>query len=453
MDNASFLCMFLVVIAIMAIVPFLLRRIGIPSVISLLLVGMLMGDTGIGANLIPRMASAFDFLDPATTPERVTDIFTAFIDKSGALGLMFLMSLAGMEADFNLLKTCRRPVFWLSILTFTVPAVGGFLLYQWYFPDQIAGQLLYASLFASHSVGIVFPVVRELDLTKTRFGASVLIATVITDIASIILLAVSVQLHRQGMGTAHMVLNNTLSILDHNAGFLGNSFMPVFLGIVLVYMLVSILTVNKVGKWLIQRLNPGEDLLVTLVLLVILGAAFVGELFGINFIVGSFIAGLGLSKVIQAQGKQLFRKFESIGYGFLIPFLFVSIGMSTDFRVFAKANSLEIAALTVVVLVFTKMASGMLAMGVSGFRTRACVAAGLMTVPQLSATLTAAAIGKSIGILDEQFFNAIIILSIVTTLPVPSLVRHVVSPRRSKFVTDGVENFEAPVAVKNDELL
>lgn len=457
MSDASFLVLFLAVTAIMAVVPFLLKKVGFPSVISLLIVGMFIGDTGIGWNLIPILAKATAFLGPpgaaVETARTTTELFTTFIDKLGSLGLMFLMALAGMEADFQLLRTCRRPVGWLSALTFFVPAFGGFFLYRAYFPDQIAGQILYASLFASHSVGIVFPVIRELKLGKTRFGASVLIATVITDIASILLLAVAVQLFRQTEGSAHMVLSGTLSLLDANADLLGNGFMPVFIGIVLAYLGVTVFVVNRAGRWFVRHLAPSEDLMITLMLVVILVAALVGELFGINFIVGSFIAGLGLSRVVQAQGMLLFRRFESIGYGFLIPFLFVSIGMGTDFRVFANPGSFEITLFTILVLVCTKLFSGMAAMGISGFRTRACLAAGLMTVPQLSATLTAAAIGKSLGILDTQFFNAIIILSIVTTLPIPSLVRRIVLGRPGRFRTEGLDEFQAPGAAKEEELL
>lgn len=456
MNDSSFLVLFLAITTIMAVLPFLLRRLGIPSVISLLLVGMLIGGKGLHVDLIPRLADLFSFLGPpgenTVTAAKNTELFTTFLDKLGSLGLMFLMALAGMEADFKLIKSCRKPVSFLSILTFVIPAMGGFFVYRSFFPNELAGQLLYASLFASHSVGIVFPVMRELGLSKTRFGASVLIATVITDIASILLLAVSVQMFRLSGGTSHMVLGQTLSILDSNASALGNSFMPTFLAIVLAYLALTIVCVNKTANWLIKRMNPSEDLMITIILMVILVAAIVGELFGINFIIGSFIAGLGLARVVQSKDRLLFKRFESIGYGFLIPFLFISIGMQTDFTVFGKSGSFWITLLTVIVLIGTKIGSGFVAMKLSGFKNRAGLAAGLMTVPQLSATLTAAAIGKNIGILDSQFFNAIIILSIVTTLPIPSLVRSVIR-KGDKLPFRNVDDFDVPDVVTDSDLL
>ena len=249
-----------------------------------------------------------------------------------------------------------------------------------------------------------------------------------------------------------MVVKGTLSIFDRmDTSLLGNSFTPVFLLIVLIYLAVSICAVNFIGKWLRKVFNPGEDMLITMLLLVILATVLVGELLGINLVVGAFIAGLGLSKVVQDQDMVVFRRFESIGYGFLIPFLFVSIGMKTDFGAFTQSGNVMIILLTVVGLVVSKLLSGMIAMRCSGFNTPASFSAGLMTIPQLSATLAAAAIGKDLGILDTQFFNTIIILAVVTTLPVPSLVRFVIEKGKVSF--EDVEQVPHPRVVRDEELL
>jgi len=456
MSDGAFLIMFMAFTGVMGLVPFVLRRFNIPTVISLLLVGMLIGPTGIGFNLVEHMAQWLSFLGKpgmeTETAAATSEAFMLIINSLGSLGLMLLMALAGMEADFKLIRSVRKPVTLLTIFTFLVPAVAGYWVFWYFNPDDLAGKLLYASLFASHSVGIVFPVMRELKLSKSRFGAAVLISTVLTDIASIILLAVSVQLHRQSKQVSHMVVNSTLSIFDHvSSEFWGNSFVPVFLLIVILYLLISVFAVSFIGKALQKYFQPGEDMLITFVILVILVTVIVGELFGINLVVGAFIAGLGLARVVQQRDMLLFRRVESIGYGFLIPFLFVSIGMKTDFTVFGQSGNLLIVLLTVVGLVGSKMISGYTAMKLSGFSSSQGLAAGLMTVPQLSATLAAAAIGKDLGMLDEKFFNAIIILSIVTTLPIPSLVKLVISRSKADFTeADGVM---LPNVVKDDNLL
>ena len=72
-------------------------------------------------------------------------------------------------------------------------------------------------------------------------------------------------------------------------------------------------------------------------------------------------------------------------------------------------------------------------MRISGFDNAKGLCAGLMTVPQLSATLAAAAVALNLKMLSEDFFNAIVFLSLMTTLPVPTLVRYVIAHYHIQF--------------------
>ena len=448
MTSDAFLIIFLVFIACITFFPALLKRWGIPGVISLMIVGILAGPNAL--NMLSHLTNGLHFLG---TPEVVYNNFSFFISALGSLGLVFLMSLAGMEADFKLIDTVKKPVTYLSILTFLLPAVTGYFVYAYFKPDDLPGKLLYASLFASHSVGIVFPVIRELNLSKTKFGASVLISTIITDVASIILLAVSVQLRKQQLPLTE-VSNSGLSLFNYiDPKFFGNWFLPIFLIIVLVYMAASVFIVHRAGKWIISKIDD-KDALITIFLFIIMTTVLVGELLGVNLIVGAFIGGMGLSSLISHQtvGRDVFRKFEGIGYGLLIPFLFISIGMDTDLRVFNSVGNLQILLFTIIGLVASKVFSGLLAMKLSGYSTAKGFCAGLMTVPQLSATLAAAAVGKDLGMLDDHFFNAIVILSIVTTLPIPSLVRGIIYGKKLTFDPVKEEVYTIPRSI-NDDLI
>jgi Kef-type K+ transport system membrane component KefB len=124
--------------------------------------------------------------------------------------------------------------------------------------------------------------------------------------------------------------------------------------------------------------------------------------------------------------------------------------MKTDFSAFTQGGNLPIILFTVLGLVLSKVLSGFIAMKCSGFNTPASLSAGLMTIPQLSATLAAAAIGKDLGILDTQFFNTIIILAVVTTLPIPSLVRWVIEKGNVAFEE---ADTQAPGVVREEDLL
>ncbi|MEA4862736.1 MAG: cation:proton antiporter [Victivallaceae bacterium] len=432
MNNDFFLIIFLVFMVVMTVSPLALRRFNIPAVIALLLVGMVLGPHGL--DLVRLLAELFGFLSPDATPLIVNHV-NNLINSLGVLGLVFLMALAGTEADFNSISQVKKPTIMLSVMTFLIPALAGYYVYAYFRPDDLPGKLLYASLFASHSVGIVFPVIRELKIAKTKFGVSVLMSTVVTDIASIVLLAMAVQMRRQdGVGSTH----RTLSIFDSYPGIFGDYFMIGFLVVVVLYLALALVTVPWLANLFFRVIDAGEDGLVTTLLMIIAGVVLVGEVLGINLVVGAFAAGLALAPFLRRRERNdIFRKLEGIGYGFLIPFLFISIGMETNFAVlFTKGSitgNMAIILLTVIGLVVSKIGSGFLALRISGFPSAQGFCAGLMTVPQLSATLAAASIGKSLGILDTNFFNAVVVMSIVTTLPVPTLVRILIKRKHIEF--------------------
>ncbi len=76
-------------------------------------------------------------------------------------------------------------------------------------------------------------------------------------------------------------------------------------------------------------------------------------------------------------------------------------------------------------------------MRLAGFSNPKGICAGLMTGPQLSSTLAAAAVALQLNMLEARFFNAIVCLSILTTIPVPTLVRLLIVKKHITF--DAIE--------------
>ncbi len=430
MGGLTFLILFLLLMTLAALVPQLLRRFHIPAVVSMMITGMAIGPQAL--DLIGRLNAAIGRGYP-------TEQLYAVIDAMGLLGLVFLMALAGMEVNLRILLSEKKAVALLSVFTFAIPAAAGYAVYASFAPLDILGSWVYASLFASHSVGIVFPVIRELNVVRTRFGVAVLASTVITDLLSLILLAIVVQLKRHESGGEVL---GSISVFDQvDPALFGSTFVPLFVFVVSLYVLVSVWVLPVLLRRLLAHLEPNDDSRVTFFLMGLLIIVFIGELIGVNIIVGAFIAGIAFVRVptFHDRGRILHRKIEGIGYGFVIPFLFLSIGMKSDLSVLAEApQNLWIVVLTVVGLVGSKVFSGWAGLRLAGFSHKKAVCAGLMTVPQLSATLAAAAVALELNLLSPVFFNAIVVLSIVTTIPVPILVRLMIVKGRIQF--DQVED-------------
>jgi Kef-type K+ transport system membrane component KefB len=439
MAGLTFLVIFLLLMVLIATIPQILKRFHIPSVVAMMLVGIV-----IGPNALDLIRTLNHFLGRGYPTEQIYVV----IDAMGLLGLVFLMALAGMEVNLQILSSERRAVKWLSILTFAIPAAAGYAVYTIFDPSDTIGKWVYASLFASHSVGIVFPVLRELKAVRTRFGVAVLASTVITDIASLILLAICIQFKRHEIPGR---VTGSISIFDHiNAQFLGPWFPIIFVLVIMVYIVLSVWFVPLVARRMFTKLHPNDDARITFFLAGVLVVIFIGELIGVSLIVGAFIAGMAIvrAKAFHDGEHILHKKIEGIGYGFIIPFLFLTIGMKTDLRiVFAAWENIAIVGITLFALIFSKIFSGWLGMRLAGFNNKKGLCAGLMTVPQLTATLAAAAVALQLQMIGPVFFNAIVFLSIGTTLPIPSLVKLFIIKGKIRF--DAVEDrlavaFEPP---------
>ncbi len=425
MAGLTFLIMFLLLIALTAIIPQALRRLHIPGVVSILLIGIVIGPNGI--DLIRKLNHFLGRGYP-------TDQLYLVLEAMGLLGLAFLMALAGMEVNLRILLSEKKAVTWLSVLTFTIPALAGYFVYSLFEPDDTIGKWVYASLFASHSVGIVFPIIRELKIMRTRFGVAVLASTVITDIASLILLAVCIQLKRHQIPSR---VAGSISIFDHiDPALLGPWFIVAFIAVVLGYIGLSLWLVPVAARSIFGRLHPDDDTRLTFFLSGVLAVVFLGELIGVSIIVGAFVAGMAIVRAptFHDRGRILHKKIEGAGHGVLIPFLFLTIGMRTDLSIlFSAWENSAIVIATVVGLVVSKVGSGWVAMRLSGFTNKKGLCAGLMTVPQLSATLAAAAVALELEMIGPEFFNAIVCLSIATTIPVPMLVHLLITKGKIQF--------------------
>ena len=133
MDSMTYLLMLVILTALIAIIPQIAKRFHVSSVVAIMLAGIAIGPHSI--NLLQKLNHFMGRRFPTERLYSVVDVF-------GLLGLVFLMSLAGLEADLRIIRRERRAVAWLSTLTFFIPAIAGFFVYWISEPDHLVGQLL-----------------------------------------------------------------------------------------------------------------------------------------------------------------------------------------------------------------------------------------------------------------------------------------------------------------------
>lgn len=354
------------------------RRFHLPWVLALIVAGIVLGPFG---------------LDLVTT--------NPTIDFIGQIGLIFLMFMAGLETKLSTFREFRSGIAWLSILNAVVPFGAGYLI-GFLFGFENLSSLLLGIIFMSSSIAVIIPTLESTGLMNSKLGKSIVSATIIEDIASLILLSILLQ-----------SLNPVTDLP-----------LPSFYFILAIILIAFRYGLPKI-RALIPRRRNEKDLFeseVRIVILLLIGVVVTFELLGLHPIIAGFFSGLVLSDSITS--KILVDKLRTISYGIFIPTFFVIIGMQTDITVFLRtAGEFWLVVTIVAVSMFTKFSSGWFGARLSGFKNHEALTVGIATMPQLSTTLAVVFTAVELGLLESSLVTAMVMLSIITTMATPLLMR------------------------------
>jgi Kef-type K+ transport system membrane component KefB len=356
-------------------------RIHLPGLIGLLLAGMVLGPGG------------FEVLPKAP-----------FIDLLGSVGLIFIMFTAGAELDLDAVRTHRSETVSFGLLAFAlsiIPAIGAGMLFMdfgW------SAAILFGALISSHTL-ISYPMVRKIGLLHRKSVVAAVGGTLITDTLAL---------------TALVFVMQTANV-EHGNGIAGGPWMTFALLAVLIAL----------SLWLVPRLihrvfglaHLGRAEKALFVLLIILSLAMAAKLIGAEDILGAFLAGLCLNKVLKER-EDLSEHVHFAGRMLFIPFFFVATGMQLNFAVFTgRPETWYLAGLLVGLVIFGKTAAAWIVQKKFGYTRNELVLMVAMTLPQAAATLAIANAAREAELFDESVLDAVIILIFVTSLTGPLLTK------------------------------
>jgi Na+:H+ antiporter len=381
---------FLVVFSVILLGPIVLTRLKLPGLIGLVLGGFLIGAHGL------NLVHAGD----QTVPEL------------GQLGLLYLMFVAGLELDLQVLKAYRRATIVLGLLAFAIPALAGTavgLALGW----SVPAICLLGALVASHTL-IVYPQLRDAGLGDHPAVATAVGATVLTDTLALIVLAVVA-------GSQTDTGSPTYVLVEIAIGF-------VLLGA------ATLVGLPRLADLALRRwgADPVARYLVALVAL--LAMALLAQLFGIEGIVGAFFAGLALNRLVPNDGPSM-ERVEFFGAAVFVPIFLVSIGLLLDPSVMFTGSALGLAALICLAALGGKAIACALAGHFLGFTWPERVAMYVLTAPQAAATLAVTLIGYEIGVFGTTVVNAVLVLILVSILASAVITERVtgwIAPRRDE---------------------
>lgn len=370
---------FLVLFLVVLVGPPLLERARLPGIIGLLIGGYLIGPNGLGA------------IGAGNTT----------IPELGQVGLLYLMFVAGVELDLALLQVHRRAVLSFGVITFTLPMALGVIVgisMSW----SAAAALLLGALLASHTL-LTYPAVRGAGLASHPAVATAVGATVITDTASLIVLAAVSGTQVSGGSPSSIALQIVVGLL--------------------VLAAFSLVLLPRLVRLAFRHLGTDRIVRYVLALTSLLAAATVAEVMGIEGIVGAFFAGIGLNRLVPNEGP-LMERIDFFGSAVFVPVFLVSVGMLLQPSVMIEPETLKLAGLFILASCGGKLLAVLASKrSLRMNRPEAILVLGL-TTPQAAATLAATVVGFDIGLFDQSVVNAVLVLILVSIIGATLLVQH-----------------------------
>ena len=354
------------------------RKFHLPWVLALIIAGIAVGPSGLS---VVSINPTLEFI--------------------AQIGLIFLMFMAGLETKLSSFKENTENIAWLAILNALIPLAVGFGI-GWLFGFSLIASILLGIIFMSSSVAVIIPTLEANGLINTKLGRTIVSATILEDIASLVLLSILLQ------------TLDPITVLP----------LPSFYLLLITLMIGFRYALPKL-RGLVPKHRDEQDLFeseVRIVFVMLLGVVVLFETLGLHPIIAGFFAGLVLSDSVTSE--LLIEKLRTISYGIFVPVFFVTVGMQTDISVFTQGVGELVLVVTVVLgSLLAKLGSGFLGGYFGGFKPADSLTMGVASIPQLSTTLAAVFTAVELGIFKNQLITAMVILSIVTTLVAPILMR------------------------------
>lgn len=372
---------FFLVLVIILFAPIVLERLRIPHIIGMILAGIVIGEHGF--NILARDSS-----------------FELF----GKVGLYYIMFLAGLEMNMGDFKETRNKALVLGLLAFIVPIGIGFVANVSYLKYGIITSVLLASMYASHTL-VAYPIVTRFGVSRHRSVSIAVGGTAVTDTLTLLVLAVIGGLFKGETG-----------------GFfwLWLVVKVIFLGGLIIYFF------PRIGRWFFHRYNDHVMQFIFVLAMVFLGAGLM-EFVGMEGILGAFLAGLVLNRLIP-HVSPLMNHLEFVGNALFIPYFLIGVGMLINLRViFGHGDALKVAAVMIVMALTGKWIACWLTQKIYRMSVLERNMMYGLSNAQAAATLAAVLVGYNIilpggeRLLNDDVLNGTVLLILVTCV-VSSLI-------------------------------
>ncbi|HZP00677.1 MAG TPA: cation:proton antiporter [Terriglobia bacterium] len=367
----------------------LMERARQPAVVGELLAGVVLGPSLLG------------LIHPGETTHALAEI--------GAIFLLFTVGLETKPSDL-------LNVGWTATLVATLGVVLPFVLgfaYVHLASHNLVESFFVAAAMVATSVGITARVLSDLGALSTRVARVILGAAVLDDVLGMIVLAVV-----SSLSTGEV---NYLSLAIVTLEAIGFSLFVLFFGS------------RVVGRFrpAVARLQARNSAFALSVILC-LGLSLASVYIGMAAIIGAFLAGLALAD--HSEHWQLEENARPISE-FLTPFFFVLLGAQVNLRTIAQPGLPVMITVICILAILSKLLG--CGLGALSLGLKDATRIGIGMVPRGEVGLIVAAVGLRLHTISDAIYTVVVVMSIVTTLFAPPVLRLLISRKSAKELQDG----------------
>ena len=355
-----------------------------------------------------------------------------FLDVLAQLGATFLLFSVGMETKLSELRRVGLVAASVAVLGVVTPFILGYYVSVLLLMSSVEAMFVGAALVAT-SVGITARVLQDMGMINTTEAKIILGAAVVDDILAMIVLTMVSGSAAGNLDTFHIaiVIAEALCFVAI-VTILGTRMVRYASGkrevrgdrmVNGTYAIHYRTTAFRRDSWfdrLVQKEAP-----FVVVLIVLFGLSAMASYVGLAAIIGAFFAGLIFSD--SKETYELEHKFEPLNV-LLVPFFFVVMGAKVGFADLWEVVPLAI--VLTVVAILSKLIGCSLGAIRRGERTALIVGAGM--VPRGEVGIVVAMIGLNMGTIGTNIYSVIVLVSIVTTIYAPFLIKTVIKAESKK---------------------
>lgn len=328
-----------------------------------------------------------------------------FITKMAEIGVILVMFSAGLETDLkDLIKTGPKALA-IACNGVFVPFIFGALLYfAFYGFDGVGTAKFFAAMsigaiMTATSVSITVAALQELGKLKGIVGTTILSSAIIDDVIGIVVLTFVIGFKSPDVKPSMVILKTILF------------FIVALVGGIIAY---------KFFKWLDNR-NPHTQRIPIFGFVLCFTLAYVAEkYFGIADITGAYVAGIILCNLKDAD--YINTKTHISTYMIFAPIFFVGIGLKTTFDSMNTRLLLFCIAFVIVALLTKIIGCGLMAK-ICRFSWGDSLKIGIGMMTRGEVALIVAQKCLSVGMITSEFFTAVILLIICSSVLTPILLK------------------------------